>query len=325
WLPLPASAFHFSATLHVVTISKCDIVDSMVETLYLPQVRKLGLQHVRISGHSVHNIIAGCPVLEGLLLKNINCGHDVSIRINSRSLISFGFGFLSRELIIEDAPSLKRLFQLREHFMRNVLVISAPNLEIVGSIYDNNYTKFTFGDTVIQQLCAVNLKTAVSSVKTLAIDNHNLNLDLVINFTQCFPRLEKLFYLCVFFVSLLSQTSNVSGGKNLWRRKYHSRIKYLDIGLKTIVFRNYRGIKSQASFAAFFILNAKMLQVMRFEGGPYKDDTEFIERQHRLLQLDKKASRGAQFQFTTSTCHSDLPHIKHVHDLSKDDPFKCTC
>ncbi|RCV21135.1 hypothetical protein SETIT_4G113400v2 [Setaria italica] len=257
-------------SLIIAWVLKCDIVDSMVETLYLPQVRKLGLQHVRISGHSVHNIIAGCPVLEGLLLKNINCGHDVSIRINSRSLISFGFGFLSRELIIEDAPSLKRLFQLREHFMRNVLVISAPNLEIVGSIYDNNYTKFTFGDTVIQ-------------------------------------------------------TSNVSGGKNLWRRKYHSRIKYLDIGLKTIVFRNYRGIKSQASFAAFFILNAKMLQVMRFEGGPYKDDTEFIERQHRLLQLDKKASRGAQFQFTTSTCHSDLPHIKHVHDLSKDDPFKCTC
>ncbi|CAL5047155.1 unnamed protein product [Urochloa decumbens] len=316
WL-LPASTFRFSATLRVVSISKFHIVDGMVEALRFPQLTHLGLEQVKVSDGSLHSIIACCPVIECLLLKNISCGYDVSLRINSPSLISFGFDVWGlRELIIEDAPSLKRLFQLRKHsIMEHVLVSSAPNLEIVGSIYEGDYPKFKFGDTVIQKLRAVTFTTAVSSVKTLAIDNDKLNLDLVIDLMQCFPRLENLYI----------KTSNVPGGKNLWRRKYHAQIKYLDIRLKTIVLTNYRGIKSQASFATFFILNAKMLQVMRFEGGPYKDDAEFIARQQRLLQLEKRASRRARFEFSTSICHCDLPHIKHVHDLSKADPFKCIC
>ncbi|CAN6208046.1 unnamed protein product [Urochloa humidicola] len=319
WL-LPASAFRFSSTLHVATISKCRIVEGMVGgTLCFPLLTQLGLEHVTMSADSLRSTIAACPVLECLLLKHIDCGyHHISLRINSPSLISFGFDSSITEIIIEDAPSLKRLLQISSRcIIRHVLVISAPNLETVGSMYDINRFKFTFGDTVIQKLHVVNFMTAVSSVKTLAIDNDKLDLELVINLMQCFPHLENLYI----------RTSKVSGSKNLWRRKYHNGdIKYRDSRLKTIVFTNYRGIKSQASFATFFILNAKMLQVMRFEGGPYKDDTEFIARQHKLLQLEKSASRGAQFQFRTSTiCHSGLPHIKHVHDLSKADPFKCTC
>ncbi|CAL5052245.1 unnamed protein product [Urochloa decumbens] len=315
WL-LPASAFRFSATLRVVSISKFHIVDGMVEALRFPQLTHLGLEQVEVSDGSLHSIIACCPVIECLLLKDINFGYDMSLRINSPSLISFGFDVFLRELIIEDAPSLKSMFQLRKHsIMEHVLVSSAPNLEIVGSIYESDYPKFKFGDTAIQKLRAVTFTTAVSSVKTLAIDNDKLNLDLVIDLMQCFPRLENLYI----------NTSNVPGEKNLWRRKYPAQIKYLDIRLKTIVLTNYRGIKSQASFATFFILNAKMLQVMRFEGGPYKDDAEFIARQQRLLQLEKRASRRARFEFSTSICHRDLPHIKHVHDLSKADPFKCIC
>ncbi|CAL5052237.1 unnamed protein product [Urochloa decumbens] len=296
-LPLLASAFRFSATLHVATISKCCIVDGMVEALRFPQLRQLALEGVEISEGSLHSIIAGCPVVECLLLKSIHCSHGFSLRINSPSLISFGFCLSLRELIIEDAPSLKRLLHLSDRMIDHVSIISAPNLEIVGSIYESNYPKLT--------------------VKSLAIDNDKLDLELVINLVRCFPHLENLYI----------KTSNESGGKNLWRRKYHNGdIKYLDIRLKTIVLTNYRGIKSQASFATFFIFNAKMLQVMRFEGGPYKDDAEFIARQQRLLQLEKRASRSARFEFSTSICHcDDLAHIKHVHDLSKADPFKCTC
>ncbi|CAL5052244.1 unnamed protein product [Urochloa decumbens] len=323
---LPASTFRSSATLHVVTIRGCRIVDGMVETLCFPLLRKLALVEVEMSGGSLNSIIAGCPVVECLLLKGICFSYDVllrdvSLRINSPSLISFGFSLYLRELIIEDAPSLKRLLPLcdHNHFIDHVSVISAPNLEIVGIIYASKYSKLTFGDTVIQKLAVVNFTTGLSSIKSLAIANDKLDLELVINLMQCFPHLENLYI----------KMSNKSWGKNLWRRKYHNgHIKYLNVRLKTIVLRNYRGIKSQASFATFFILNAKMLQVMRFEGGSYKDDdAEFIARQRRLLQLEKRASRGARFEFSTIICHcDDQAHIKHVHDLSKaDDPFKCTC
>ncbi|CAL5052236.1 unnamed protein product [Urochloa decumbens] len=71
---LPASVFRFSATLHVVTISRCHIVDGMVETLHFPQLTQLGLKLVKVSGDSLHSIIAGCPVIECFLLKHIDFG-----------------------------------------------------------------------------------------------------------------------------------------------------------------------------------------------------------------------------------------------------------
>lgn len=115
----------------------------------------------------------------------------------------------------------------------------------------------------------------------------------------------------------------MSGNNNSWRRKHRDLVKCLDIHLKTVVLRNYRGTKSHANFATFFILNAKMLELMRFEGS-YKDNKKFIAEQHMLLQLDKKASRGAKFQFTCRSYH-DLINVNYVQDLSKHNPFECTC
>jgi hypothetical protein len=91
------------------------------------------------------------------------------------------------------------------------------------------------------------------------------------------------------------------------------------------VFLRYRGIKSQVSFATFFLLNAKLLETMRFEGGPYMEDEDFIARQHELLQVEKRASIGAKIDFATDKCDHYLTHVKHVHDLSITDPFECTC
>ena len=117
---------------------------------------------------------------------------------------------------------------------------------------------------------------------------------------------------------------------NLWRRKHRDLIRCLDIRLKKVVLKNYRGIKAQVNFASFFVLNAKMLELMRFEISKHNDNEVFIAEQHRLLQLEKRASRGAQFYFTTGRrCHRYpgcyLNHIKHVNDLSITDPFELAC
>jgi hypothetical protein len=91
------------------------------------------------------------------------------------------------------------------------------------------------------------------------------------------------------------------------------------------VLKNCRGTKSQANFASFFILNAKMLELMRFEGLGYEGNNKLIAKQRRLLHIKERASRGALFCFTACTCHNYPPQMKHVDDLSKRDPFKCTC
>ena len=68
-----------------------------------------------------------------------------------------------------------------------------------------------------------------------------------------------------------------------------------------------------------------MLETMRFVGGPYMDDEDFLERQLGLLQMEKRASMGAKFYFTVDRCEHFLTHVKFVHDLSTEDPFECTC
>ena len=129
----------------------------------------------------------------------------------------------------------------------------------------------------------------------------------------------------VYLIFLLCFQSYRSGSNNLWRRKHRNLIRSFDIRLKTIVFLRYRGIKSQVNFAQFFILNARMLETMRLEGGHYMEDEVFIARQHELLQVENRASIGARIDFKMDKCDHYLTHIKHVHDLSITDPFECTC
>ncbi|GJN29122.1 hypothetical protein PR202_gb17315 [Eleusine coracana subsp. coracana] len=118
-----------------------------------------------------------------------------------------------------------------------------------------------------------------------------------------------------------------SRNTNSWRRKKHILMRNLEIRLKTVVMKCYKGTKSQVNFATFFVLNAKMLEEMRFEGEKY-DDEMLIAEHLKLLQVEKRASRSAQFSFTTGReCRHkhNLLHIKHVRDLSLVDPFECTC
>jgi hypothetical protein len=88
-----------------------------------------------------------------------------------------------------------------------------------------------------------------------------------------------------------------TGEKNLWRRKHRKLIGCLDIRLKTIVISSYRGIWSEINFATFFVLNAKVLEFMIFQVGSTSE--EFIAEQKKKLQFDNRASRVAQFRFTT--------------------------
>ncbi|CAN6197486.1 unnamed protein product [Urochloa humidicola] len=311
-LSLPDSTFfRFSATLRLVTISKCHIPDGAVEALRFPQLRELALENVRISEDSLQSVIAGSPVLNCLLLSR--CSGFSHVRINSQSLVSIGVQSFSGELIIENAPSLERLLQLQLFRDLRLSVIAAPKLETLGWLSDrDHHLKLAFGSTAVQDLRSVSITAVVCSIKILAVDIHTLSLDTVFDLMRCFPCLEKLY---IEFV--------LSGDRNSWRRKHRDIIRCLDIRLKTVVLKNYRGIKSHVNFASFFVLNAKKLESMTFEGAACHNQ-KFIAEQHSLLELEKKVSRSAQFYFTGSRFwDKNLTHIKHVHDLSRTDPFEC--
>nr|XP_034579124.1 uncharacterized protein LOC117842729 [Setaria viridis] len=110
--PLPASVRRFSCTLRVASFGACSFPDGNASALHLPLLNQLSLVSVRISETSLHALLAGCSVLESLLLKDTN-GFP-RVQIMSTSLGSIGVcprwgDDRLRQLIIEDAPSLERL------------------------------------------------------------------------------------------------------------------------------------------------------------------------------------------------------------------------
>ena len=106
--------------------------------------------------------------------------------------------------------------------------------------------------------------------------------------------------------------------------RYQENIGALDIRLRKIVLANYRGYKSQVMLAKFFISNARVLELMRFELVFPSVSYKWIERQRSLLEVEKRASMGAQFDFVSGniligSCSRDA---EVVHDLSITDPFQ---
>ncbi|KAF2922288.1 uncharacterized protein [Oryza sativa Japonica Group] len=328
-LPLPPSIFRFSNTLRVAAFSQCRVPDCTDLMLQFPHLKLLSLRQVKISETSLHSIIAGCPALEGLLLRNsygFRC-----LRINSPTIRGVAFhspycgshgdgevGYHLENVIIEFAPCLEKLLHIERSMGLGVRVsvIMAPKLETLGILDNVNdvYSRLNFGTVVFKGFEVVNFTRPVSSVKVLALIMDNLSLDRVIKLMICFPCLEKLYIRGIKY-----------GETNYWRRKYGKTIKSLNICLKTIVLDDYRGSKPQVQFARFFIWNAAKLENMIFMSGPNNDNTYVIAEQPKLLEFEKRASKTAHFHFRSKKCYYDWVHIKDVHDLSLSDPFECTC
>lgn len=171
-----------------------------------------------------------------------------------------------------------------------------------------------FGSTVIQGLRADSLTTAVRTVKILAVNVHTLSLDNVLDMIRFFPCLEKL---------LVKSWS--LGENNLWHCKHRDLLTCLDIRLRTVVLETYLGSWSQVNFAKFFVLNARLLESMTFHVEASLYDEEFLAEQRGKLRLGNKASRDAQFHFTTGTSLEAVWETKHLSDLNLDDPFLCRC
>ncbi|KAK8458828.1 hypothetical protein SEVIR_2G016400v4 [Setaria viridis] len=286
--PLPASVHRFSSTLRAASFGCCAFPEgNSASPLHLPLLKQLSLFD------NLRSI--------GFLRTFYRDGHT--------SL---------QQLIIKDAPYLERLLCFENGSGMEVTVVSAPQLHVLAlhSVYNLRHyvgsTTFLFGRTAFQRSCIPSSTTVVHSMKVLALTQPDLCLDMVINLLKCFPCLEKLYI-----------ETQKAGKKNTWCHKYKNLIGTLEIHLKKIVLTNYRGNTSHVNFAKFFVLNARMLQSMRFELFDQNPSTAWIEKQHGLLQI-KKASRVIQFDFVAKNSCSLMLSIEfagQVHDLLTADPF----
>jgi hypothetical protein len=192
-----------------------------------------------------------------------------------------------------------------------VRIISAPKLRILG-LLSQDIAELQFGTSVFQKMIAVGLTTRIHNVRVLALDSHGPNLDVVVNFLKCFPCLQRLYVLFQSYPPAV--VNNV--------RKYDplDPIECFELHLKEVVLKNYDGTKSPSiDFAKFFVLNAKVLKEMKIT-LPYERQHEWFANQHRLLQIERRASRDAQIEMRCGY-KQYFTHNQHTHDLSIADPF----
>ncbi|XP_037441025.1 F-box/FBD/LRR-repeat protein At5g53840-like [Triticum dicoccoides] len=293
--PLPASAYRFSPTLRVATFGGCHLPDDHIaQGLHFPNLKHLSLEYVSTSEHSLHSLIAGCPALECLMIYT-SFGFR-RLRINSVTLT-----FICVQDQVENCKGFTPLQ------FEKLIIENAPRLEKLIPLY-------LYRGLQVSGLRADSLTTAVRTVKILAVNVDILSLDNVLDMMRFFPCLEKLH------VKTWS-----SGEKNLWHRKHQDLLTCLDIRLRTVVLETYLGSWSQVNFAKFFLLNARVLESMTFHVEASLYDEEFLAEQRGKLQLGNKASRDAQFHFTTATSLEAVWESKHLSDLNLNDPFLCRC
>jgi hypothetical protein len=110
-LPLPVLS-RFAPTIRAATFDFCRFPDpeDALRALNFPHLKRLVLQDVTVAHDNLQALLTGCPVLETLLLNNVQTDESAIRRvlINSPSLRIIEHGY-TVEVDIENSPRLERL------------------------------------------------------------------------------------------------------------------------------------------------------------------------------------------------------------------------
>ncbi|XP_020197245.1 F-box/FBD/LRR-repeat protein At3g26920 isoform X1 [Aegilops tauschii subsp. strangulata] len=336
--PLPLSVLRFAPTLCVAKIYCCAFpeIEAAAPALSFPRLKQLKLHSVSISETTLHRLLAGCTALEALQLHHISGLSTVrivsptvrSISVSgSHSILYNEEVLLFSELVIEDAPCLERLIPYDVPGPRTVRVIAAPKLTVLGCL-SREISNLVIGTIIVKDMIPISFTAAVRTVKVLALQSIGLNLNAIVGFLRCFPCIEKLYI----------QSWYGKDMKNELQYGALDPIECLDLHLREIVLMGYRGNRADTNFAKFFVLNEKVVKVMRFavyeasvySKGRISDSSKrkWMANHRTELQLDKRASRGARFDFIRNSVAHGLHYNKHIHDMWMSDPFDsslCKC
>lgn len=284
--PLLTLVLRSASSILVAKISHCDFEP----TMSFPFLKKLSLFCVSISVDLFPRLLSGCHALESLSMTKVRAVGCLRFRSPTIRTIIFrhSFGEMA-ELVIEDAPRLVRLLvpYCERDYSVTIRVIGAPNLEILGPLFVVAPKLQLF-----QGISPVSSTNSMRSLKVLALKSSGQKLDAVLNILRWFPCLEKL---CVIF-----HVNREMNDENEPQYDPQHPIECLETCLKKVVFKSFEGYGKQVDFAKFFVLNAKVLDKIEFEVRN-KYSSETVAYEHRLLQVENRASREARFEFRTTS------------------------
>lgn len=255
-----------------------------------PFLKKLSLFRLTISADLFPGLLSCCHALESLSMTKVRAVGCLRLSSPTIRTIIFRHSYgETAELVIEDAPRLVRLLvpYCERDDSVTVRVIRAPNLEILGPFFVVVSKLLLF-----QGISLVSSTNSMRTLKVLALKSSGQKLNAVLNILRGFPCLEKL---CVIF-----HTNRERNDDNEPQYDPLHPIECLETRLKKVVFKSFEGYGKQVDFAKFFVLNAKVLDKIEFEvRNQYSSET--VAYEHKLLQVENRASREARVEFRTTS------------------------
>ncbi|PUZ69288.1 hypothetical protein GQ55_2G095400 [Panicum hallii var. hallii] len=236
-------------------------------TLCFPSLKQLSLLDLIISESALHGVLSRCPVLETLSLDGISGTRRVwisSLTLRSVGVSDCGYCREARleELVIVDAPLLERLIQC----VRVIRIIQAPRLRTLA--YDDHIPISQLGTMHFEKTVLVGPSDAMRSVKILGLLTAP-DLDYVTGFLKCFPCVEKLYIVLDTWMIFKNDV------------KCSAPLECLDRHLKKVQIINYDEKRLDVNFIKFFVLNARVLESMKFVVRRDKCGTKWIARQRK--------------------------------------------
>ncbi|KAE8819723.1 Splicing factor, suppressor of white-apricot-like protein [Hordeum vulgare] len=281
--PLPLPVIRFAPTVRAATFEFCRFPE---DALIFRQLKRLVLHDVTVPNDDFRGLISGCPVLDRLLIDVPHRPGTLRVLINSPSLRIIENGY-TVQVVIENAPRLERIITSGDlcssyytyYTPMFVLVPHARKLEIL--------------DSLSRVVVLESFRTTMRGVRVLVLKACEPDLDDVIVLLRCFPYLMKLYITS----SPGTRSRNDGQGYNP-----QDPISCLEVHLTEVVLKRYEGKRPDVDFAKFFVVNAKVLESMKF--GVHDSCTDkWIANQRKRLHLDSRASRDAQFDFRSDlTC-----------------------
>ncbi|KAF7077634.1 hypothetical protein CFC21_082166 [Triticum aestivum] len=174
------------------------------------------------------------------------------------------------------SPTLRTI--IFSHSSSEMLEILGPFIAAVSNIL------------LFQGISLVSSANSMRTVKVLALRSSADKLHAVLNILRWFPCLERLHVT-------FGKHHDMDQQNEPQHDPLHP-IECREAHLKKVVFKPFEGYGKQVEFARFFVLNAKVLDKIEFEAYNHYG-IEMVGYEHKLLQVENRASRHARFVFKT--------------------------
>ncbi|KAE8799103.1 F-box/FBD/LRR-repeat protein [Hordeum vulgare] len=297
-----------------------------------PHLAELGFCKTDIKTKDLDRLLQCSPVLEKLAL--VLCYNTPrNVRVRSRSLRCVLFWMsIAEALAVVVAPCLERLILwndcpgawLSKDFRTRVKIGYAPELKVLGYL-EPSFHVLEIGNTVIEAGTRASSTTTIPSVKILALrvrfgvrkEAKALSCDDCVCAVR--GRADPTSYMLI----LQSAESDEPTGK-LNFKFWHDvgPIESLQSHTKKVVFKNFRGKRSEVVFLRFVVERAQLLQkmvVVLADGDPASE--QWVAAKLKPLACStKRASRDPKFSILVRSGGSDWS-FRIASNLSKSDPF----